>query len=141
MADFNTFEHMADIGIIGHGKTQAEAFQNAAKAMVNVMVNIEKVETKQTIEVKCEAENVEELLVEWLNELIAQMGLEGLVFSEFKVDIKEENGFKLTGTAKGEPLNKLKHEIKIEVKAATYSNLKVAKDNDGKWFAQCVVDV
>ena len=141
MKDFQTFEHGADVGVIGYGQTQEQAFANGAKAMFNVMVNIQKVEPKQTVTVECNAQNIEELFVEWLNELIAQFGLQDLVFSEFSVKInKKDDSFQLDGNAKGEPLDKLKHEIKTEVKAATYSNLKIAQA-DGKWYAQCIVDV
>jgi SHS2 domain-containing protein len=45
----------------------------------------------------------------------------------------------LEATAKGENLDPEKHNVKIEVKAATYSQLKVERNE--KFLAQCIVDV
>jgi tRNA nucleotidyltransferase (CCA-adding enzyme) len=34
-----------------------------------------------------------------------------------------------------------RHQPAVEVKGATYTALKVARDEQGRWVAQCVVDV
>lgn len=134
---FSYFEHIADVGIIGKGATLEEAFEEGAKAMFNVMVDIKKVSQKKTAKVSCSASNPEELFVEWLNALLAEASISGMVFSGFSVKIK---GTKLSGTASGEKLDIRKHAIKTEVKAATYGSLSVKKE--GKYFiAKCVVDV
>ncbi|MBW3015385.1 archease [Candidatus Woesearchaeota archaeon] len=134
---YEFFEHQADIGIRGIGSTLEEAFEECAKAMFEVMVEIDRVEPKNEIKVECSASNEEELLVEWLNRLLAESGINNMVFSEFAVSIKAS---KLIGTAKGEEINPEKHKVKTEVKSATYSGLKVGK-KEGKIFAQCIVDV
>lgn len=141
---FETFPHEADIGIRGKGKSLEEVFQETAKAMFDVEVNIKKVKASKKIQVKCEAENNEELLIEWLNSLLSQASLKQMVFSKFKVKIKKDNlkkdkNLKLEGEAWGEKL-KPGHEIKDEIKGATYSQLKVKKEKQG-WIAQCIVDV
>jgi len=139
---YEQFEHQADVGIRGYGETIEEAFENGAKAMFSVMVNLEKVEPKKEIEIKCEAANLEELFVEWLNKLLAEAGIGNLFFSNFKIKaIKKNNSdYKLLGLAKGEELNLEKHEPKVEVKAATYSQLKVEKKQN-QYIAQTIVDV
>ncbi len=139
---FETFEHQADIGVKGIGLGIEEAFQECAKAMFSVEINLEKVEPQKSIKIKCSARNQEELLVEWLNSLLAQSSIKDMAFSEFKVMItKEKEGFKLEGEAKGEKLGE-KHEPKIEVKAATYSQLKIYQDEaTNNWIVQCIVDV
>jgi SHS2 domain-containing protein len=136
---YSSFPHKADIGIKGKGKTLEQAFEETAKAMFDVEVNIKKVKTSRKIQVKVEAENNEELLIEWLNALLSQASLKGMVFSKFKVKIKKEKNLKLEGEAWGEKLKK-EHEIKDEIKGATYSQLKVKKEKQG-WIAQCIVDV
>src|SRR4030042_3005719 len=133
---YEYFEHMADVGIVGRGRSLEEAFAEAAKAMFNLMVDIEAVNPIKTIEVECEAENEEELFVEWLNALLAEASINNMVFSQFEVRI--ENG-KLAGLARGEELDLERHEARTEVKAATYSQLRIIKD--GEFVAQCVVDV
>lgn len=142
MTRYEQFEHQADVGIRGYGETLEEAFENGAKAMFSVMVNLERVEPKKEVEIECEAANLEELFIEWLNKLLSEAGIENLVFSDFKIkEIKKVNsGYKLLGLAKGEGLNPEKHEPKVEVKAATYSQLRVEK-KENQYIAQTIVDV
>lgn len=138
MVDYELFEHEADIGIRGFGETMAAAFENAAAAMFSIMVDIDKIDGRDEVEISCDAPDRETLLVEWLNALLAKADLEGMVFGRFKVEIDEREN-KLLGYAYGEPLDQKKHRAKTEVKAATYSNLRVGKN--ARWVAQCIVDV
>ncbi len=138
---YKFFEHQADVGIIGIGKTLEEAFQEAAKAMFQVMCDVDEVAPKKSVKLKVEAAEQETLLTEWLNGLLARKDIEDMLFSEFEVKItKKGERFSLTAEVKGETMNSEKHHLKVEVKAATYSQLRVWKD--GKDYkAQCVVDV
>ena len=139
---YETFPHEADVGIRGKGNSIEKAFEEAAKALFDVEVDITKVKTNKKIKIECEAENQEELLIEWLNALLSQASLNEMVFSKFKVKIlkeKIEKRLKIKGLALGEKL-KQEHNIKNEIKGATYSQLKVHK-NKGLWIAQCIVDV
>jgi len=133
---YEYFEHQADVGIIGIGKTLEEAFVEGAKAMFQVMCEIKEVEAKEEIKIEVDASDKETLFVEWLNALLAQKDIKDMLFSDFEVKIE---GNTLKGVAKGEAMDLDKHEVKTEVKAATYSQLKIVKDNDYK--VQCVVDV
>ena len=137
-----TFEHGADIGIRGIGRTVEEAFINAAKALFSLMViNLEEVSPKRKVTITAEEETLEELFIDWLNRLLAEAGMENLVFSHFACEIKEKEGlYVLSGYAEGEPIDPERHELGEEVKGATYTMLKVEKQNDF-WIAQCVVDV
>lgn len=137
--DYETFDHEADIGIRGYGKTLEEAFENAARAMFSVMVDLRRVKPVKKFHVVAEAPDVETLLVEWLNQLLATADLEGYLFSDFRVRISKD-GTRLDGYAFGEPLDRERHEISVEVKGATYSMLEVDKE-DGRYRVQCVVDV
>lgn len=134
---YETFEHEADIGIRGFGGTPEEAFSNAALALYSVMVNIAAVEPKEKKTVTASAPDVELLLVEWLNALLSLSDIERMVFSRFAVTIA---GTSLTGTAWGERLDSDRHEPNVEVKGATYHMLSV-KTEEGRYIAQCVVDV
>ena len=134
---FKFFEHKADIGIIGIGLTLEEAFAEAAKAMFSVMIDIKKVKKAKKVKISCEAQNNEELFVEFLNKLLYEKDVREMAFCDFEVKIK---GSKLTATAFGEKFDAKKHRVKTEVKAATYSELKIEKKGD-RYYAQCVVDV
>lgn len=134
---YETFDHRADIGVRGYGRSVEEAFENGARAMFSVMVDIKEVKPIDREEISCDAPDLETLFVEWLNNLLSVAHLNGELFSTFKVKI---SGVKLEGSAWGERLDKERHHIMTEVKAATYSMLKVVKEND-VYIAQCVVDV
>jgi len=138
---FELFEHKADVGVRGSGKSLNKAFAECAKAMFSVMVDLDGVESKERIRVKVKARNLDELLLEWLNELLYQSSLKEMVFSEFEPEIKKgENGFELNGFILGELADSKKHDFGTEVKGATFSGLKVREENS-EFVAQCIVDI
>ncbi len=138
---FETFEHKADIGIRGVGKSAEEAFAECAKAMFSVMADLSKIEARQWQELSAEAKDTEALLVEFLNELLYLKDVNESLYSRFDVRITGvAGGFALKGRAGGERIDRRKHAVKTEVKAASYHQLRVAREK-GKWVAQCVVDV
>jgi len=138
---YELFEHKADVGVRGSGKSLNEAFAECARAMFSVMVGLDEVEPKQKIKVNVKARNKEELLLEWLNELLYQSSSKEMVFSEFKPEIEEVKGeFELKGFIFGELAEQEKHDFRTEVKGATFSGLKVIEEQ-GKFTAECIVDV
>jgi SHS2 domain-containing protein len=132
------FSHPADMGIRGWGRTRDEAFAQAALAMVAVTTDPAQVATRERVEVVCEATDQEMLLYEWLNAVVYQMATRKMLFGEFKV---ESEGLRLQGIMVGETVNVERHQPAVEVKAATVTSLRVARQADGAWTAQCVVDV
>lgn len=131
------FEHQADIGVRGVGQSPAQAFEQAAIALMAVICDPAGVESRSEIQIKGSEPDLESLFYDWLNQLISEMAVSGMLFSRFKVEI---DGTSLTGRAWGEPADPEKHNITVEVKAATYAQLKVENTN-GRWLAQCIVDV
>jgi SHS2 domain-containing protein len=134
---YETFEHIADIGVRGFGDTLEKSFVETAKAMFSIMFEIGEVESSEGVKVVCEADDEELLLVEWLNALLATADINEMAFGDFYVTIR---GNQLEGIARGEKRNLEKHRPKLEVKAATYSSLGVYRENE-MWVSQCVVHV
>lgn len=139
---FELLEHKADMGIKGFGETFEEAFEECAKGMFSIMTELKDVQGKESVGLTVKASGLGELLIEWLNELLSLADQKEMFFSEFKVEKIEaiNSEYELKGKAGGEKIDEKKHELKTEVKAATYSGLKVEKE-DGRFIAQCVVDV
>jgi SHS2 domain-containing protein len=131
------FPHDADVGVRGFGATPAEAFEQAALAMMAVVTDAE-VKPLQCVEVACEAPDLELLFVEWLNAIIFEMAVRSLLFGRFAVRIE---GTRLEGRLWGEPVDVLRHAPACELKGATYTQLKVAHEPEGLWTAACIVDV
>lgn len=140
------FEHQADMGIRGVGATREQAFEQAAIAMTAVITEPANVETKERVEIHCEAADDEMLLIEWLSSLLFEMDSRNMIFGRFEVHIRQrtEDGGRRTelrGVCWGEKIDVEKHSPAVEVKGATYTGLSVRQQEDGRWVAQCVVDV
>jgi len=132
------FQHIADVGIRGIGRTVEEAFAEGGRALTAVMCDGASVCDKECVEVQCEAEVLDVLFADWINALIYEMDVRKMVFGRYAVAI---DGCRLSGKAWGEAIDFSRHEIAVGVKAATYLELKVYQQDDGQWAAQCVVDV
>jgi len=132
------FPHQADMGVRGVGPTLAAAFEQAALAMTAVVTDPASVAPAMAVDIDCEAPDDELLLVDWLNALILEMAARHMLFSRFEVSL---DGHRLHATAWGEAVDVEKHQPAVEIKGATYTELKVDKGETGAWLAQCVVDV
>jgi SHS2 domain-containing protein len=135
---WETFPHGADVGVRGYGASMAEAFANAAVALTSVVTDPALVRSRRRIDIACTAPDRDILLVDWLNQLVSRMASDGMLFGRFEVAI--DRG-RLAAVAHGEPIDPVRHTPAVEVKGATLTELEVARDPDGRWRAQCVVDV
>lgn len=131
------FPHDADVGVRGFGASPAEAFEQAGLALTAIVTEAEVV-PRHKVEVACEAADIEALFVEWLNAIIYEMAVRGMLFGRFAVSIA---GNRLTGTLWGEPVDIERHAPACEPKGATYTALSVKQDERGTWSAGCIVDV
>jgi tRNA nucleotidyltransferase (CCA-adding enzyme) len=132
------FPHGADVGIRGRGATREAAFEQAAVALTAVVTAPELVRPQQRVELACAAPEEALLFVEWLNAVVFEMATRHMLFGRYRVRI--EDG-RLSGEAWGEPVDVARHQPAVEVKGATLTALKVARDERGAWTAECVVDV
>lgn len=131
------FPHEADMGVRGIGATCAEAFEQAALALNAIVTDPASIKPAQKVNVMCEASDVELLLVDWLNAIIYEMATRHMLFCRFEVKLA---GGQLAGIAWGEPVDLVRHQPAVEPKGATYTSLAVHNE-DGRWIAQCIVDV
>ena len=132
------FEHGADIGIRGIAPTLEQAFEQTAVAMTAVITNPDQVSASKAVSIRCEAPDNELLLVDWINELVYEMAVQGLLFKLYQVAI---NDGKLSAIAFGEAVDRQKHQPAVEIKGATFTELRVYQQPNGTWVAQCIVDV
>ena len=119
---YQLIDHTADILVRTSGKDMNEAFENAAYALFDTMCDAASVEPLKIKKVECEADDLGQLLVDWLSRLLFLCDVDDMLFSEFEVKIV---GKKLTARIKGEPLDAEKHQLKTDVKAITYHMLEV----------------
>jgi SHS2 domain-containing protein len=136
-ARWEHYAHEADMGVRGFGATRAQAFEQAALALTAVVSDPAAIEPRERVDVACQASDEELLLAEWLNCLVYEMATRRMLFSRFAVLL---DGMHLSAQAWGEPVNITRHHPAVEVKGATYTTLRVVRQ-DGGWMAQTVVDV
>jgi SHS2 domain-containing protein len=157
---YEIFEHTADLGIRVRAGSLNELFADAARGLFSVMVaNPTAIRAIEEVPFQLAGGDLEELLHDWLTELLYTFYARRLVLAEFNVRIDEDkttgvssvlkesrrvgastHPAKLTATAQGEPIDVRRHEIDNEVKAITWHGLKVQRLPDG-WQAEVIVDI
>ena len=128
---------IADIAFEASGKDLNELFESAATALESSMANIKKVKPKIRKEINLSKETVEELLFDFLNELVYLKDAESLLFSKFSVKLK---GKKLHAEVLGDKIDSKTQELDNDVKAVTLHGFKVEKTKDG-WKTTVILDV
>lgn len=138
MKRYEQFPHTADIGVRVYGSTLKELFENAAFAMFDIVADLEglKSETVETFDIK--APDQEQLLVAWLDELLYNFYTKQLIF--FKFDIEELTEDSLKAKVLGRPIGANRNRLRTEIKAATYSDLKIKKTDKG-YEVEIIFDV
>ncbi len=137
-----------DAGVRSFGNTATELFVNAALGMYSLMMDMEDVAKKETIDVSLTHESAEGLLVTWLNELIFQFDAHGFIGKEITViDFSlgnnipaSEASYRIGASLSGEYFDPARHHGKLLLKAATYHKLKI-RDEGGLWTAEIIFDI
>ncbi len=138
--EFEIFEHTADIGIKAYGDTIDQVFENAARGMFNIIFHnsIPKIKPKGAYQIKLHASDLEQLLVDWLDEVLYIFTTEQIVISDYKISI-EDKTFTLDAEVSGEILPEEKIMGTCEIKAVTYHMLSIKKISC--WEAQVLFDI
>lgn len=140
MGRAETYEHTADLGMRIYAGDLADLFQTAAGGLFAIIVdNPESVCVDDVELVELVADSTEELLVSWLNELIYRCETRHRLYARFEVAI-DETGRSLAATIGGEPIDRARHVLDHEVKAATRHDLSIRRDPDG-WIAELILDI
>ncbi len=120
---FEAIEHPSDIGIIAYGNDLKEVFENAAYGMFAMMAELSTLKPHEAYAIKVTGDDREDLLVNWLNELIFLHETKHVLFKEFlisKISDKE-----LSGEAKGEHMTKGLDLLHRPIKAATFNGIEL----------------
>jgi len=126
MKTYELIDHTADVGVKAYGANLSEAFEHAAKAMFDIVTDNSEIENTGQYEIILEAPDLEQLLVDWLSELLFLNSANNLVFGFFKVELDEKKK-QLNARVFGEKFDLSKHKIGMEIKAVTYHMLEVKK--------------
>ncbi len=131
---------LADVAFEATGETLEELFESAGLAVTKTQIeDLDTIKQTESVKLKLSAETFEQLLHDFLQELIFYKDAKLLLFNKYSVKI-DENHCRLEATLHGEKLDMKKHELLVDAKAITWHHFELKKEN-GKWRALVVIDV
>jgi SHS2 domain-containing protein len=140
MGRAEVFEHTADLGLKIVASDLVDLFQTAATGLFDVIVaNADQIQVMGTERIELVGESAEDLLIDWLNELIFRSETRRRLYSRFDIAV-DDAGRHLEGTVGGEPIDRARHVLDHEVKAATRHALSVRHER-GEWVAEVILDI
>ena len=134
---FELRPHTADVAVASRGDTRGEAFAAAADGLAAATCE-EIPETGERFAVTVVAESVEALLFDYLDRLIYERDVRGVLPVDNEATVREDDGeWTVEASARGVPFEAITAR---DVKAVTYSEMRVERTEDG-WEAYVVLDV
>lgn len=139
---YNYLNHGADIGIEVNARSREDLFRESGEAVFAFMVDLDGVRLKESHALNLEGSDLQELLYEWLSELVSLSSLKNTFYREFpKLEIHEkQTTFTLEAEAAGERIDPQRHSLGTEIKAITYQGLNLTQERN-RWRCTFVVDV
>ena len=133
---YEILEHTADLRFRVTGRSLADAFAEAARAVCGTLApNCTPGEVERRVVVA--ADDTEELLADFLSELLYLADVESLALCDFSVDI---TGSRLSALCRGEPFDREKHGGGEEIKGISYSGLSIYQE-DESYILEFIADV
>ncbi|WP_337174723.1 archease [Paludisphaera sp.] len=140
MGRVEVFDHTADLGLRIEAGDLSDLFRTAAEGLFDVVTaDRSTIEPREDEPVELSADSPEQLLVDWLNELIFRVETRHALYARFDVTVAAD-GRSLRGSIAGEPMDAERHVLDHEVKAATHHAVVVERAGDG-WRAEVIVDI
>ena len=126
---YEILDHTGDLGIRVWAADIKGIFQETARALFDIITDLDKVEVHLDLEVAVKGSGQEELLVAWLNELLYLYEVEDLLLCDFTITEIDEGSIK--GVAMGEEFDEDRHDIKTSIKAVTYHQVEIQGQDGG----------
>lgn len=134
-------DHTADVAVDLTAGTVETLFSYAAQALADTITDVSTVAPSVTQSVTLESGSLEDLLVDFLNELLYRFEVQNMLVSEATVTLREADGrWSLQASASGEPFDPARHPYRVLVKSATYHGLHLTHES-GAWRARIVFDI
>ena len=135
-----TFDHTADVGLAARADTLGELLEALAEGLGDVICAREQVSPAERRTVAVAAEDLEALAVDFLSAVLAAAQTDRFVVAAVRVTRIDERSPAVEAELSGEPYDAGRHELKTEVKAVTYHQLKIAREGDG-WTGRVILDI
>jgi protein archease len=120
------------------GNSQADLFANSAFALFDVMTDLEKIEVKERLPLEVEGADRDDLMVNWMRELLYLYQGSGYLLKEFQ--IREVKDTLVKADVCGEKIDPDRHDMKKEITAVAYHQSRMEKTGN-QWTAQLIFEV
>lgn len=139
---FRTVHHTADLAVRLRGRDNAGLLRCATDAICRLIAGTTRPAVHETAELSATGRTVEQLIVNWANELIFLYDARGhLAVNVREVTIRSgEDGLTASGTVGLCHTRELAFEPENDLKAATFHGLAVVRDDSGNSLATLVID-
>jgi len=134
---YEQIDHTADLGIHVYGHSATGLFQNAAMALMDVMVETALVAARQEMQTTIEGRDWPDLMVNWLREILYLWSGKAVLVHSVQIASITEN--RLSARIWVDPFSKKHHTLTAEIKAVTYHQARVW-DVDDQWEATIIFD-
>lgn len=137
----NFFDHTGDVGVRLSASTLPDLFREAALAFTETLTDVDTTVTASTDDVRLEAPALDDLLVEWLTELLYRFEVRYLLPVDAELSLTQSgDGWELRGTVASDTFDPDRHPIKVAIKGITYHQLEVRRSGD-EWETAVVFDI
>jgi len=132
-------KHQSELAVRVVGNSQADLFANSALTLFDVMVaDLEKVECKDSIPLEVEGTDRDDLMVNWVRELLYLYQGSGYLLKEFL--IREVKETLVKADVRGEKIDPDRHEIQQEIAAVASHKSRMQKTGN-QWTAHLIFEV
>lgn len=135
---YRVLQRSSDLLVKVYGRTQEELFSNSGFALFDVMTDVDKVEVRDGLPLEVEGADRDELMVNWMRELLYLYQGSGYLLKEFKIREVRENYVR--GEVCGEKFDPDRHEIRRDIRAVGYHQSRMVKTGD-QWTAQVIFEL
>jgi SHS2 domain-containing protein len=135
---YRIFDHTADLGVEITGASLEDVYVGAAGALFDLLADLSLVRESEERTLTVEGDGPDDLLVNFLRELLCFWNGEGFLMKRCK--ILEAAPRRLKAVLRGDTYDPARHRIQIEIKAATYHQASIRRTATG-WMGRVVFDV
>jgi SHS2 domain-containing protein len=138
----NTFDHPSDVGLDAQADTPSELAEALAEGLADVICDRRHVQPQTTRVLELAAEDPEGLAVDFLTAVMNTIQVRHFMVASVAAcePADAPRRWKVVAQLAGEPYDPSKHEIKVEVKAVTYHQLRFCQQGE-RWIARVLLDL
>jgi protein archease len=137
--NYRITKHQSELAVRVVGHSQADLFANSALTLFDVMVtDVEKIDCKESIPLEVEGTDRDDLMVNWVRELLYLYQGSGYLLKEFL--IREVKDTFVKADVLGEKIDPDRHEIQQEIAAVASHKSRMQKTGN-QWTAHLIFEI